>query len=103
MLIYNRFKKFLLSHAPQRFSPHQTIFLDNMFGPVSFKEIYVENTAVEEVMIQAFNGSEDTLEIISFDWNPNLQIFPFTQVKFISLYAKNKQLSYVHGKLDVKS
>ncbi|XP_071538155.1 uncharacterized protein [Panulirus ornatus] len=81
-----KFKKFILSSVPHHFAPHQTIFLDNMFGPVSFQEIYVENTAVEEVMIQAFTGSENTLEKISFTWNPQLRVFPFTQlINFQSL------------------
>ncbi|KAK8725218.1 hypothetical protein OTU49_010758 [Cherax quadricarinatus] len=75
-----KFDTFLLSSPPQLSQTLGSVFLDNTFGLVSFKEILVENTDVEQVMSQAFNGSENTLAKLTFRWNYNLKDFPFAQL-----------------------
>lgn len=90
-----RFFKFLM-HGMGHGLETETVLLDNTFGPVTFEQISIENTNLQEVKTDAFAGSENYLDVISMKYNHNLQTFPF---QHLHRFSKLTQLELSYGNL----
>ncbi|XP_068231082.1 oplophorus-luciferin 2-monooxygenase non-catalytic subunit-like [Palaemon carinicauda] len=76
--------------------PSETTLLAGTFGQVAFREVVIESTDLHGVEANAFAGSENTLQLIQMDYNPNLSFFPFEELhKFTEL----RELKLGYGKI----
>lgn len=75
---FNRFTLFTYySKVP---SKEEDVLLDNTFGPLSFKEIFIGQTGMSKIEPKALAGSEETLELFMSDGNIKFESFPFSIV-----------------------